>query len=123
MISAQIAAGLKPIYLKRFIREHKAPTPQEDKVILQRILGAVYNHTGVSIDDMKSPSRKKELAYARHLTMNLINTRTKILLREIGDMFGGRTHATVLHSCDAAKDLIETDKKFNELHNTINNSL
>ena len=38
--------------------------------------------------------------------------RLGVLLAAIGAAIGGRNHATVLHSCKAVTNMIETDKVF-----------
>ena len=35
-------------------------------------------------------------------------------LKAIGEQFGGRDHSTVIHSCKAVQDQIETDETFKE---------
>ena len=35
-------------------------------------------------------------------------------LKAIGDQFGGRDHSTVIHSCRAVQDLMDTDVIFKD---------
>jgi chromosomal replication initiator protein len=44
--------------------------------------------------------------------MYLAKQHTKSPLTVIGSAIGGRNHATVLHSCKAVTDMIDTDKQF-----------
>ena len=44
--------------------------------------------------------------------MYLAKQHTKAPLTTIGASIGGRNHATVLHSCKAVANLMETDKNF-----------
>ena len=44
--------------------------------------------------------------------MYLAKQHTKAPLTAIGAAIGGRNHATVLHSCKAVANLMETDKAF-----------
>jgi chromosomal replication initiator protein len=44
--------------------------------------------------------------------MYLSKQHTKAPLTQIGAAIGGRNHATVLHSCKAVANLMETDKAF-----------
>ena len=39
---------------------------------------------------------------------------TKNSLKVIGRHFGGRDHSTVIHSCQAVQNLIDTDGKFKD---------
>ena len=52
------------------------------------------------------------LTEARQIAMYLAKQHTKAPLTTIGSAIGGRNHATVLHSCKAVSNLIETDKAF-----------
>ena len=56
--------------------------------------------------------RTREVAQARQIAMYLAKQHTKAPLTAIGAAIGGRNHATVLHSCKAVQNLIETDKQF-----------
>ena len=51
-------------------------------------------------------------AQARQIAMYLAKQHTKAPLATIGAAIGGRNHATVLHSCKAVSNLLETDKAF-----------
>jgi chromosomal replication initiator protein len=44
--------------------------------------------------------------------MYLAKQHTKAPLTVIGSSIGGRNHATVLHSCKAVVDMMDTDKQF-----------
>ncbi len=52
------------------------------------------------------------MAQARQIAMYLAKQHTKAPLTTIGASIGGRNHATVLHSCKAVSNLMETDKNF-----------
>ena len=58
-------------------------------------------HKNMSIEDQ-----------ARQVAMYLAKQHTKSPLTVIGSSIGGRNHATVLHSCKAVADMIDTDKQF-----------
>ena len=57
-------------------------------------------------------TRKREYVYARQIAMMLISKYTRFSLAKIGQEFGGRDHATVLHACRTVVNLSETDKQF-----------
>jgi chromosomal replication initiator protein len=52
------------------------------------------------------------VAQARQVAMYLAKQHTKSPLTVIGSSIGGRNHATVLHSCKAVADMMDTDKQF-----------
>lgn len=53
----------------------------------------------------------RDYADARMLCYKFLCEKTLMSLREIGIMFGGRDHSTILHSRDEVSALMETDKK------------
>ncbi|MDR3490808.1 MAG: helix-turn-helix domain-containing protein, partial [Gammaproteobacteria bacterium] len=53
-----------------------------------------------TVDEIRSKSRHKDISFVRHLSMFLIKKMTEKSLRDIGRLFGGRDHATVLHGLD-----------------------
>ena len=66
----------------------------------------------VDRERLNSSERTREVAIARQLAMYLAKKHTKQPLAAIGAAIGGRNHATVLHSCKAVADMIDTDKQF-----------
>ena len=51
---------------------------------------------------------------ARQLSMYLAKQLTDKSLKNIGDYFGGRDHSTVIYSCKAVQDLMDTDSSFKD---------
>lgn len=61
---------------------------------------AVCEHFKVSEDDLVSPRRDRQICLARQTAMYLMRELSRKSLSEIGQLFGGKTHSTVLYSCD-----------------------
>lgn len=61
---------------------------------------------GVTVADLKSKSRKRELVYPRQVCMFLAKEKTGLPLKSIGYHFGGRDHSTVIHAIQAVNDMI-----------------
>jgi hypothetical protein len=59
-------------------------------------------------------TRKREFVYARQIAMMLISKYTRFSLAKIGQEFGGRDHATVLHSKRTIQNLCDGSKKIKE---------
>jgi chromosomal replication initiator protein len=57
------------------------------------------------------------------MAMALAKELTSHSLPEIGQMFGGRDHTTVLHACRKVKELKESDNKFSEDYNNLMRTL
>jgi chromosomal replication initiator protein len=67
-----------------------APPPAET------VVAAVSVRTGVDAAALRGRSRTRDVTYARHLAMYLLREDAKLSVAEIGRMFGGRDHSTVL---------------------------
>jgi len=84
----------------------KAP---EHTILLEDVLGAVCEHTGISEKVMMSKSRHKQINQARQMFVYLAKNLTDSSLVEIGSSIGHRSHATVLHALTALKAQLEYD--------------
>ena len=59
-------------------------------------------------------TRKRGIVIARQLSMYLAKNLTNKSLKAIGENFGGRDHSTVIYSCKAVQDLLDTDMIFKD---------
>ncbi len=75
------------------------------------VMNVCANYFNVSIDDLKSKQRKRELVLPRHLAMYLCYSLVDMTYTEIGEVFGGRNHATVIHACNKIEEEKESDSK------------
>lgn len=65
--------------------------------------------TGITQFEMENKTRRREVVIARQIAMYLICKYTRLSLKSIGEMFGGRDHTTVIHSKNTVCDLLESD--------------
>jgi chromosomal replication initiator protein len=84
------------------------------EVSIEFIQKSVCEYYNVPMDKLKEKTRKRAIVQARQLSMYLAKEFTKNSLKSIGRHFGGRDHSTVIHSCQAVKDMMDTDKVFKE---------
>ncbi|MCT4638668.1 MAG: chromosomal replication initiator protein DnaA [Bacteroidales bacterium] len=75
----------------------------------------VCEHFGLTSEQLKAKTRKREIVQARQIAMYFSKSLTKSSLSSIGAQIGGKDHATVLHACKTVANLIDTDKRF-KLH-------
>jgi chromosomal replication initiator protein len=73
------------------------------------ILTIVADQFGISIDDLKGNSRRREISVARQVGMFLMRQYTDLSLPKIGEEFGGKDHTTVLYSCEKIAQLQNSD--------------
>lgn len=65
--------------------------------------------------DVTTDSRRRVFIDARFIAIKMINDYTNLPLEDIGLLFG-RHHATILHSLETIKVLIQFDKELKEKH-------
>ncbi|ANV82919.1 chromosomal replication initiation protein DnaA [Picosynechococcus sp. PCC 7003] len=93
--------------------------PAAPDVILQIAAEA----TGVSIEDLKGASRRREISTARQIAMYLMRQHTDLSLPRIGEMFGGKDHTTVMYSCDKIGQLLTKNQKISQLVSQISDRI
>ena len=73
------------------------------------IMAIVAEYFSVSVDDLKSKRRNREITVPRQVAMYLIRELNGASLPRIGLEFGGRDHTTVIHACDKVAEDIQRD--------------
>jgi chromosomal replication initiator protein len=71
---------------------------QNQQVSIENIQKTVADYYKIKVADMYSKRRPASIAGPRQIAMYLAKELTKRSLPEIGDLFGGRDHTTVLHA-------------------------
>ncbi len=95
-------------------------TPDKPKEITpQLIIEAVSEHFQISLDQMISKSRTKEIAKPRQIAMYLCGTMTDASQDSIGSLLGGRDHTTVIHGVKKITEECRTNEKMRDLIETI----
>lgn len=82
---------------------------RESRLNSKQIAQAVAEYYHISLDAMCGKQRDKHIVMPRQIAMYLIRQETQVSLLEIGQLFGGRDHSTVLHACEK----IDREMKFN----------
>jgi len=77
------------------------------------IESAVATYFGITPASLHSSKKSRTIALARHFSMYLARTHTKMSSSEIGRCMGNKNHATVLLACQTVEDYI---KRNAELH-------
>lgn len=83
---------------------------QEKPLTVSVIQKHVSDYFNLSINDLTSKVRSKDIVKARQIAMYLARELTPLSLPKIGESFGNRDHSTVMHSCDKIKSSISEDE-------------
>lgn len=83
---------------------------------IQRLVAEQYS---LEVRDLKSRSRTSEVAFPRQLAMYLSLSLTDSSTTDVGRLFGGRDHTTVIHGRDKIKKMLENDPFFLETVNRL----
>ena len=96
--------------LKDFIKiENTDPAPEE----IQKL---VCKHFNIKLSDLKGKKKNKAVVFPRQVAMYIIRKKTSLSFPEIGDLFGGKDHSTVIHSIKKIEDALKED---NHVKNTV----
>ncbi len=94
---SEFAGGGSP-YIGRQIKRSLAEIAED----------VLNGHAGITIDDVRGPSRKHKIVKARHHVVYAIRVeRPEVSLLQIGRWMGGRDHTTILNSERAWRSHLE----------------
>jgi chromosomal replication initiator protein len=87
----------------------------ERRITMESVLRGVADHFNLTPAQVKQKSNSRQIAYPRQIAMYLIKDLTQASLPEIGRMFAGKHHTTVLHSVQKIERLRAEDQDLNSL--------
>jgi len=87
----------------------------QDKLItVENIQKTVAEYYKIKVADLLSKRRSRSVARPRQMAMALAKELTNHSLPEIGDVFGGRDHTTVLHACRVINEFRQSNQDVEE---------
>lgn len=95
---APVTLQLTKEVLKDLLKEPKK------LITVNFIQRCVAEEFGVTLQDLKTRRRNKQVVFPRQIAMYLSRELTDLSLPEIGEAFGGKDHTTVLHSYNKIKE-------------------
>ncbi len=102
---------------------HQYADPEPDHLTPERILASVAEKWGVKVEQMCGQRRTRTVALPRQVAMYLTRQLTDLSLIEIGRLFGGRDHTTVMYACEKVGLLISGDTEFADKVNALISTL
>jgi chromosomal replication initiator protein len=106
-----------PELANEVLAQYVKPEPQD--MTPERILLAVSERFGVRPESMAGKRRTQTIAVPRQIAMYLMRHLTEMSLVEIGRVFGGRDHSTVIHACRQVAERIQGDDSFRDKVNAL----
>jgi chromosomal replication initiator protein len=101
---SSITAELAARALGAFVQEGKLAS-----ISMMAIQRAVCDHFKVTEQELVSARRDRQTCLARQVAMYLMRELSRKSLVEIGQLFGGKAHSTVLYACDKLEKEMKTD--------------
>lgn len=80
----------------------------------ERVVDAVAQKFGVTIDKLLGRDRTKDIARSRQIAMYLLREEAKISFPQIGEVLGGRDHSTIMSAYEKIKESLHTDRKLEQ---------
>jgi chromosomal replication initiator protein len=99
-----------PALVRLALRE--LTTSRDGPVTLKEIAKAVQGEFGVTIPDLRSRKRTRNILRPRQIAMFVAKHVTEHSLAEIGAFLGGRDHATVVHSAKRVRAELAKDEGY-----------
>jgi chromosomal replication initiator protein len=88
-------------------------------ITIDSIQRKVVEFFDLSLHDLKTKKRNKNIVLPRQVAMYLARELTNQSLPEIGELFGGKDHTTVLHAWNKIKYLLNKDSNLKNIINKI----
>ena len=86
------------LQLAQVVLKDLFPGNESSEIGVSLIMSETANYFGLTIEDLCSTSRTRQLVTARQIAMYLTRELTDLSLPKIGAAFGGRDHTTVIHA-------------------------
>lgn len=91
----------------------------QQELSVDNIAKIVADAFKIPIERLIGKSRQRQIVMARQMAMYFTKQFSHKSLKQIGEYFGGKDHATVLYSCNMAKYLYDSDSSFREIAESV----
>jgi hypothetical protein len=85
-------------------------------ISVHTIIKCVTELTGISVVNIQSDQRARDIVHARFIVVGLARTYTRYSLPRIGRALGSRDHSTIIHATHRCNALVQSDPEFATLY-------
>ena len=117
MTGKPITTELCEVALKETFKQKR----KKKIITAEMILQTVSDYYSVTLGELVGPTRKREITIPRQVAIYLTREMTGMSLPQIGEVFGGRDHTTIMHSCKVMENTMSRDSAMKNLVNTVKN--
>ena len=96
---------------ERILSDYIGNTEGKKELTPERIIKTVADHFSLSVLEICSQKKVKEITYPRQIAMYLCCTMTNVPLEQIGKALGGRDHSTIMHGRDKISNALNKDQQ------------
>lgn len=118
LIKQPISVDLAADVLRDILPEESTPEITIDQIM--RVTAECFN---ISVEQLKSPNRSRQLVTARQICMYLCRELTDASLPTISGALGGRHHSTAIHSVEKIRELMKEKREIYNMVQKITNRL
>jgi len=108
-------------YLKAILKEHQRTL--HPRLGVEKIIQVVAEYFHLKPQDLRSPSRRRDVARARQIAIYLARKLTPLSLSALGDEFGKRDHTTIIHNLRKIEQELKENHELDLLMNSLEASL
>ena len=133
----ELEGKLSEVYFLATLNGKKVATMEEAKEVFtkepkeeikndlnpDKIISTVCDYFNIGYQDIIGKKKNKEVVEPRMIAIYLISELLNLPLVNIGKIFGGRDHTTIMHSRDKITDELKTNKKIQNLVSDIKGML
>ena len=99
------------------------PEEKNRDININSIMKVTADHFNISVNQLASPNRSRQLVTARQICMYLCRELTDESLPSISNAFGGRHHSTTIHSVEKIKQLMEEKREIYDAVQRLTNKI
>ena len=114
--------AITPAFVNQVLKFDKQEKNNK-QINYREIISQVSHYYNLKASQLKGKERSKHIVLPRQIAMFLLRLDAKLSLVEVGKMFGGRDHTTVMHSVDKIENLYNTSEEIRQNIKELRNNL